>query len=244
MWREFAAVAFGLAFAAAPAWALTIDRFDVGPLAPTIVQGGSPTTEFAQNMLPTDSVLGGQRLVQAWSSGSGEIEVDVAQGRLEFDQLTGFSYLQLSYGLPVSLGADLLADGSDAFRLSFTDTLIQPYHTSGAKRGSYRFSVSDPTTTRLVSVDAAMFALDGQGDILLPFASFLGIDFHNVARIAFDASRIEQGSTINLSEIGTVRTIPEPASGLLFVLGSLLAAGRSKRSTTGRAAKSFGGCHC
>ena len=199
-----------------------IDDFTAGPIPLTSLS--STGQNFIQSGLPTDSLLGGHRDVWGRSINSATLELDTTASQFQYDAVQSFGYFTIDYGSETPLNINLTADGSDAFLLSFSDTSIASYNGIN-KRGLYRFAVSDSTSTHNATIESEMFALDGDGGIVVPFAAFPLIDFSGVTMIRVDAARIEEGSQINLNSISTINLIPEPSTigSTVVLLGLLLA---------------------
>jgi hypothetical protein len=190
--------------------AVTIDSFDVGEI--TLTTSGSTMQEG----LDTVSVAAGRRSI---SAGADPFEARVNTTASEFRFWGGsFGGFNLTYIFDAGSEIDLMADGSTAFRVIFSDV------TPGLYRGRYLFTVDDV----LYRLSEELFALDGPGVIDIPFSYFTQSSSFAPSSISISGQRTEPGYTFAISSIAT---IPEPQTALLVGVGAafLTLNGRTRR---------------
>lgn len=192
--------------------ALVIDDFRQGAVDWTLSGNYSSSSQTALfDGLDPAHTIGGSRRVYGSTLNTGHLQVVTDPGYFQFDATASWGYFDLTYGSTANpLAANLLADGSDAFLITL------PEVTPGLWRGSYQFGLTTPTSGRIFNLASPLYALNGPGDIRIPFSFFSGLDLTNVSSIWIDATRVEPTYRIR---IGSITTVPEPTTSVLIVFG-------------------------
>jgi len=191
--------------------ALVVDDFRDGALELTLSRSVSTSSQtvLVDSLDPAHTV-GGERLVYGSTGDTANLQIAPNPGFFQFDASVSWGYFRLSYGSADNpLDVNLRADGSNAFLLTF------PEVTPGLWRGSYDFSLTSPTGVRTYGLESQLFALNGPGAIRIPFSYFDNLDLTHVSSMTLDAVRVEPTFRIR---IGSIVTIPEPASWLSVML--------------------------
>ena len=192
--------------------ALVIDDFRQGAVDWTLSGEYSSSSQTALlDGLDPAHTIGGSRRVHGSTLNTGHLQVVTDPGYFQFDATASWGYFELTYGSTANpLAANLLADGSNAFLITL------PEVTPGLWRGSYDFGLTTPTSSRAFNLEGPLYALNGPGEIRIPFSYFSGLDLTNVSSIWIDAARVEPTYRIR---IGSITTVPEPTASALVAIG-------------------------
>ena len=193
-------------FGACGSAAVVIDNFQVGSI--TVARLGDTVAGAEQSGLEPASVLGGRRSIVVGEYGTSEqtLTIDAAAGQMSFVTGDTHGYFDIAYGSPANpLNLDLLADGANAFALTYDPTPEKP------RIGVMVVSATGTSTIGTYSAGVYSETLaDGSTRFVLPFDQFLAdVDFQNVEQIVLSSSRFSPQSQVMLSELITV---PEPAT--------------------------------
>jgi len=203
----------------AAALAVVIDDFSVGPIV--LSTETSSINEWQRDLDPA-AVIGGKRNIVvaglARSNPPTVATVDTAAGTFSLDINHWVEGYWIAWGSldtfdpfgDLALNADLLADGSDAFRIDVAASATSQTLTFSAKSGV------DEGRLRGNGVFLDLLASDSPRSIRVPFSDFPRVDFRDVDAVVLGRSPVFVGADLTLSGI---RTVPEPQAMVLLVLG-------------------------
>jgi hypothetical protein len=202
-------------------WASTIDDFSQGALS---LQATDylPGQTAVQEGLSASAVIGGVRSVYAGSVDLATLSIDPAVGRFLFSADSSWGYFTLQYGDTIPLAANLSGDGSNQFLINIDEL------TPGLWRGDFSFEIKSNDEWSSCGFDDDLFALNGPGQLTIPFSRFQGADLTHIQAIRIHVGRFEPTFRIG---IDSIMTIPEPGTlTMLLGLGICLALFAYKKS--------------
>ena len=215
--------ALAVFFLAAPAFGVIIDDFSVGPI--TLVADINRRVPYElQTGLDPDAVIGGNRIVflvldSPSQSDRAVATVDTATHTFRVDVDGRLEAYSIRWGAidgtqaDLALNADLLSDGSDAFRIDVMASAVSQTLQFGVKSGVNEGHLRGDGVFLSLPTTNVPFAIH------VPFSRFPDIDFRDVDFILFGDTTVPRGQDLTL---GGIRTVPEPTTLVISILGLVM----------------------
>lgn len=218
---------------------LVIDDFSAGPLEETLTDTNRGLST-QQTGLPAASTIGGRRFVGAVITGPAgpsdtiDVTIDTTTQQFALDVNAGLEAFSLRYGLQ-SLG---VGEASEALNLDLSDFDAFEFFVveSSAAREievQVRSGVDEGSSTS-ASFDLQISAGTASTAFAIPFSAFVFSPFDDPPDFS-DIDYISLGESLVFSDfdlvLGGLTVVPEPASGVVLLVGSSLALRRRRLNT-------------